>query len=45
MDLIIESFKRLYRCNQINDDTLKFLLEKGIITEANKEYIMQKGDD
>jgi len=42
MDLIIESFKRLYNSGQINEKTLNILLEKGSITESDKKYIMRK---
>lgn len=42
MDLIIESFKRLYQSNQINENTLNVLLKKGTISEKDKEYIMRK---
>lgn len=45
MDIIIESFKRLYKNGQINDDTLNGLLTKGTITKDDKEYIMRKEDD
>lgn len=42
MDLIIESFKRLYEDNQINESTLLLLLEKGIISEKDKDFIKLK---
>ena len=42
MDLIIESFKRLYQSGQINETTLLMMIEKGTITERDKEYIMRK---
>ena len=42
MDLIIESFKRLYQNGQINESTLLMLIEKGTITENDKKYIIGK---
>lgn len=42
MDLIIESFRRLYQSGQINEITLLMMVEKGTITENDKEYIMRK---
>lgn len=42
MDLIIESFKRLYQSGQINETILLMMIEKGTITERDKEYIMRK---
>ena len=42
MDLIVESFRRLYKSGQINENTLNALLEKGTISEKDKEYIMRK---
>lgn len=42
MDLIIESFRRLYHSDQIDEKTLNILLEKGSITKTDKEYIMRK---
>lgn len=42
MDLIIESFKRLYESGHINENTLLMLLEKSTISEKDKEYIMRK---
>ena len=37
MDIIIESFKRLYKNGQINDNTLNGLLTKGTITTSPKK--------
>lgn len=45
MDLIIESFKRLYMDGQINETTLLMLIKKGTITTKDKEYIMRKEDE
>ena len=45
MDLIIESFKRLYIDGQINETTLLMLIEKNTITAKDKEYIMGKEDN
>lgn len=45
VDQIIESFKRLYKNGKINEDTLNTLLEKGVIVQSDKEYIMQKEGD
>lgn len=45
MDLIIESFRRLYHSDQINEKTLNTLLAKGTITEADKEYIQKEEGD
>lgn len=42
MDLIIESFKRLYNSGQINDATLLTMLKHGTITEKDKNYITGK---
>lgn len=42
MDLIIESFKRLYQSGQIAESTLLFMLKNKTITEDDKKYIMQK---
>lgn len=42
VDQIIESFKRLYQNGKINDSTLDTLLEKSIIAQSDKEYIMRK---
>ena len=42
MGLIIESFRRLYQSGQVNEATLLIMLEKGTITESDKEYIMRK---
>lgn len=45
MDLILESFKRLYKADQINDNTLLTLINNGLITEKDKEYIqMEEGE-
>lgn len=41
-DQLIESFKRLYKQRRINEDTLNSLLNKGIINENDKRYIMEK---
>ena len=42
MDLIIESFKRLYEAKQLSESTLLTLIKNGIISEQDKEYIMRK---
>lgn len=42
MDLILESFKRLYKSGQINDATLLMMLEKGTITEKDLDYIRKE---
>lgn len=42
MDLIIESFRRLYQSGQINEATLLMMLENKTITENDKKYIMRK---
>lgn len=42
MDLIIESFKRLYTDGQINETTLLMLLEKGTISKDDIDYIKRK---
>lgn len=44
MDLIIESFKRLYRDGQIDDNTLLLMVKNGVITENDKNYIVQEDD-
>lgn len=42
MDLIIESFRRLYQSGQINETTLLVMLENGIITESDLDYIRKE---
>lgn len=42
MDLILESFKRLYQSGQINQTTLLMMLEKGTITEKDLDYIRKE---
>ena len=42
MDLIIESLRRLYQNEQIDENALNALLKKGTISERDKEYIMRK---
>lgn len=44
MDLIIESFKRLYKDNQIDDTTLSTLVTQGIITKNDEKYIKEVGE-
>ena len=42
MDLILESFKRLYNDNQINEETLLTLVKNNVISEKDKQEIMRK---
>lgn len=44
MDLIIESFKRLYKSGQINESTLLVMLENGTITDKDLDYIRKEGE-
>lgn len=46
VDTIVESFKRLYQNKKINENTLNSLVERGVISENDKKYIMTKdGED
>lgn len=42
MDLIIESFRRLYQSGQINETTLLVMFENGTITESDLDYIRKE---
>lgn len=42
MDLIIESFRRLYQSGQINETTLLVMFKNGIITESDLDYIRKE---
>lgn len=42
MDLIIESFKRLYQSGQLSESTLLLITKNGTITENDRKYIMGK---
>lgn len=39
---IVESFKRLYKSGKINEDKLNSLVERKVISQDEKEYIMRK---
>lgn len=40
--LLIESLKRLYKDNKINEEKLNLLVIKGTINEKEKKYILGK---
>ena len=40
--LLIESLKRLYKDNKINEEKLNILVIKGTINEKEKKYILGK---
>ena len=44
MDLIIESFRRLYQSGQINETTLLTMFENGTITDKDLDYIRKEGE-
>lgn len=39
---IIESFKRLYKSEKISEEKLNSLVEKDVISQDEKEYIIRK---
>lgn len=43
--LLVESLKRLYEDKKIDNDKLIQLVEKGIISEKEKDYICGKEDE
>lgn len=45
VDMIVQSFKRLYQNGKLNETTLDSLIHRGIISESDKEYIMRKDGD
>ena len=42
MNQIVESFKRLYKSGKISEDKLNSLVQRRMISEGEKEYIMRK---
>lgn len=45
VDVIVQSFKRLYQSGKLSETSLNSLINRGIIAESDKEYIMRKDGD